>query len=113
MAFTNTLTPTSTPTPIKHIVSNIIQASEADNSLFVYQNGNTPMTLPEYYRRKFIYTPGLFAFLDIVMNMSVITRTNPEELAKSFFDEYDIQIKKGEYYPALQAGQKLMKSLMS
>lgn len=63
----------------------------------------TPNSLPEDLRERFQFTPGLFAFMSRIFNLSVILQKPPISLATAFFKEYDSLVKKGEEYPALKS----------
>lgn len=70
----------------------------------------TPDMLPSKLRERFTYTPGLYAFMNRILNLSVISQKSPEELAQSFFDRYDSIVQKGLKYPALRAFNGLTSS---
>ena len=63
----------------------------------------TPDMLPSQIRERFEYTPGLYAFLNRVLNLSVISKQSPENLAEQFFNNYDNLVQKGDKYPALRS----------
>jgi hypothetical protein len=70
----------------------------------------TPNTLPKKLRERFEYTPGLHAFLDRILDLSVISKQSSEEIANQFLMTYDSLVAKGEVYSAIRAYQKISSS---
>jgi hypothetical protein len=70
----------------------------------------TPMMLPKHLRERFEYTPGLYAFMSRILDLSVISQQSPEDIANDFFDHYDGIVKRGEKYPALRAFNEIIVS---
>ena len=73
----------------------------------------TPDTIPKHLRDRFHYTPGLAAFLNRILHLSVISRSSPEELANEFFDKYSKALQNGEKYPALKSYSLMLNASFS
>ena len=70
----------------------------------------TPTMLPKHLRERFEYTPGLYAFIFRILDLSVISQKSPQDIANDFFNHYDEIVKRGEKYPALRAFNEIIVS---